>query len=75
MTGSDQSPEMTVTGMSPRPVSLASTLAAPPSSRVAVPPSATVMASALATGVWSLTGVMVMVTVASEVWPSLSVTR
>ena len=66
---------MTVTGVSPNPVSFARTLLAPPSSNVAVPPSATVMVSALATGVWSLTGVMVMLTVASLVWPSLSVTR
>ena len=41
----------TVTGVSPRPASFASTEVAALSSEVAVPPSATVMESALATGV------------------------
>ncbi|MBK7238073.1 MAG: hypothetical protein IPI02_21605 [Sterolibacteriaceae bacterium] len=66
---------LTLTGVSLRPPSLAITLAAPPTRAVAVPPSATLMASALATGVVSLTGLIVMLTVAVLVWPSLSVSR
>ena len=66
---------LTLTGVSARPVSLALTLVAVPTRAVVVPPSATVMLSLLATGVASLTGVMVMLTVASLVWPSLSVIR
>jgi hypothetical protein len=54
---------------------LALTLVAVLTSAVAVPPSATLMLSLLATGVVSLTGVMVMPTVASLIWPSLSVRR
>ena len=65
----------TVTGVSPRPASLASTEVAAVSRAVAVPPSATVIASAFATGVASLTGVIVIETLASDVSPSLSVTR
>ena len=66
---------LTLTGVSERPVSLSVTLEAVLTRVVAVPPSSTLMLSVLATGVVSETGVMVMLTVASLVWPSLSVRR
>ncbi|MBK7238072.1 MAG: hypothetical protein IPI02_21600 [Sterolibacteriaceae bacterium] len=66
---------LTLTGVSVRPVSLVLTFVAPPTRLVAVPPSATLMASSEATGVVSLTGLIVMLTVAVLVWPSLSVSR
>ncbi|MBK7238071.1 MAG: hypothetical protein IPI02_21595 [Sterolibacteriaceae bacterium] len=56
-------------------MSLVLTFVAPPTRLVAVPPSATLMASSEATGVVSLTGLIVMLTVAVLVWPSLSVSR
>src|SRR5262245_66667174 len=56
-------------------VSLAITLRAPPTKVVAVPPSATVIASVLATGSLSLTGVMVMLTVRESVVAGLGVAR
>ena len=55
--------KLTVTGVSAKPASLASTDVAALSSDVAVPPSETEMASGLATGVASLTGLTVILTV------------